>query len=110
MYTIGLIKTERPDVLINPVGCSTTREIYTWLDSHFNAVDFALSTSAIQEAVEQVGQTDALCQINLNGYEVALLLGKDEVIQERTTRYIHLVPRLESDVDVDKIHNLIIPD
>ncbi|GAB2566776.1 hypothetical protein GCM10027190_15850 [Spirosoma areae] len=40
----------------------------------------------------------------------ATLFGKTGVIQAATTRYIHLMPRSEDDLDVSKIENLVIPD
>ena len=42
MYTLGLIKTERPDVLINPVGHSTPQAVYEWLEQFFKPTDFVL--------------------------------------------------------------------
>ena len=42
MYTLGLIKTERLDVLINPVGHSTPQAVYEWLEQFFKPTDFVL--------------------------------------------------------------------
>ena len=110
MYTLGLIKTERPDVLINPVGHSTPKAIYEWLERFFNPSDFALDTPITQETIDQVLQSDKVGRINMNGYSVALLFGKTGLIQDATTRYIHLMPRSEDDLDMNKIENLVIPD
>ena len=110
MYTLGLIKTERPDVLIDPVGHSTPQAVYEWLERFFNPIDFTLETPISQEAVEQVLQSGKVGRINTNGYQVALLFGKTDVIQDATTRYIHLMPRLDDEVDMTKIENLVIPD
>lgn len=109
MYTLGLVKTERPDVLINPVGCSTPKDVCNWLDRFFNPTDFLLETPITQEAIEHVLQSNRVGRINMNGYNVALLFGKDKIIQAATTRYIHLMPRSENDGDVNKIENLVIP-
>ena len=109
MYTLGLIKTERPDVLINPVGHSTPQAVYEWLEQFFNPTDFALEIPITPEAVEKVLQSNQVGRINMNSYQVALLFGKTGVIEDATTRYIHLMPRSD-DFDMYKIENLVIPD
>ena len=76
MYTLGLIKTECLDVLINPVGHSTPQAVYEWLERFFNPIDFTLETPISQEAVEQVLQSGKVGRINTNGYQVALCLEK----------------------------------
>ncbi|MBN8820869.1 MAG: hypothetical protein J0I82_02505 [Spirosoma sp.] len=110
MFILGLIKTERPDVLINPVSHSTPKDVFDWLDRFFNPADFDLETPITLEAVDQVLQSGKVGRINMNGYRVALLFGKTKVVEGATTRYIHLMPRSSEDVDITKIENLVIPD
>ena len=110
MYTIGLIKTERPDVLINPEGCPTETAVYNWLERFFNPADFALDTPITEKAVAEILHSGKVGRINMNGYEVALLFGEDGVIQEATTRYLHLMPRSADNLDMNKIENLTIPE
>ena len=110
MYTIGLIKTERPDVLINPEGCPTATAVYNWLERFFKPTDFSLDTPITEKAVAEVLQSGKLGRIDMNGHEVALLFGEDGVIQQATTRYLHLMPRSADNLDMEKIRNLTIPE
>lgn len=110
MYTIGFIKTERPDVLINPDSTRTIEELYTWLTTFLNKDDFSLDPSITLERLRDALKLDRPILVNITGYQVALLLGEDNIIQEATTRYIHLVPRSPGDYPVSRIENLTIPD
>ena len=80
MYTIGFIKTERPDVLINPDTC---------------------------RSILKPGKS---VRVAITGYEVDLLFGINGVIQDTTTRFIHLMPRQIGHYPVSRIDNMPIPD
>lgn len=109
MYTIGFTKTERPDVLINPVSCPTEISVYDWIKRFFNPEDFTLEIAITQEAIKELLGSNNIGRINIDGYEVALLLGETETIQEATTRYIHLTPRSADNLDFEKVVDLEIP-
>lgn len=110
MYTIGFIKTERPDVLINPDMCRSVNELYDWLTAFLNEDDFSLSPPITKESLEAALKLDKPVQVNITGYQVALLFGKDEVIQDATSRFIHLVPRQKGDYPVQRVDVMSIPD
>jgi len=89
MYTVGLIKTNSPRVLINPQTCKTLKELHAWLkafldDEKFNR-DEELSVDQVQEAVgkEEPGRID------FEGVGFALLFGTEEVIYKATDEFVH---------------------
>ncbi|MBO0939227.1 hypothetical protein J2I47_21920 [Fibrella sp. HMF5335] len=110
MYTIGFIKTERPDVLINPDMCRSVNELHNWLTAFLNKDDFSLSPAITQKGLVTALQPGKPVQMNITGYQVALLFGKDEVIQDATSRFIHLVPRQKGHYPVQRVDAMSIPD
>lgn len=110
MYTIGFIKTERPDVLINPDMCRSEKELYEWLTSFLNEDDFSLYPPITRESLETALKPEKPVRVNITGYQVALLFGKDHVIQDATSRFIHLVPREKGHYPVQRVDVMSIPD
>lgn len=110
MYTIGFIKTERPDVLINPDMCRSVNELYDWLSAFLNKADFSLSPPITQESLEAALKPNKPVRVNITGYQVALLFGKDQVIQDATSRFIHLMPREKGHYPVQRVDVMSIPD
>lgn len=110
MYTIGFIKTERPDVLINPDRCRSVNELHNWLTAFLNKDDFSLHPPITRESLETALKLEKPVQINITGYQVALLFGKDNVIQDATSRFIHLMPREKGQYPVQRVDVMSIPD
>ncbi|MBO0936421.1 hypothetical protein J2I47_07665 [Fibrella sp. HMF5335] len=110
MYTIGFIKTGRPDVLINPDMCRSINDLYNWLTAFLNEDDFSLHPPITREGLESTLQFNKPVQVNITGYQVALLFGEDHVIQEATSRFIHLMPRQKGQYPVQRVDGMSIPD
>jgi len=89
MYLVGFIKTDAPEVLINPVPCATEQELYDWITDFLNEKDFQLETPITQENLVAALQARKPIRVNFNGYKVALLLGEVAIIQEATERFLH---------------------
>jgi len=89
MLLIGFIKTEEPKALINPVMCRNEIEVYTWLASFFNDQNFVLDKPITQESVNQSLNTGLPVLVPIEGYNVSILFGEDEVIQNNTERFVH---------------------
>jgi len=110
MYTIGFIKTERPDVLINPDMCRSVDEIYDWITRFLNKDGFQLYPPITQESLKDALKTGKPVRVNIAGYQVALLIGEDQTIQKATSRFIHLMPRQNDHYPVTRIDTMDIPD
>ena len=110
MYTIGFIKTERPDVLINPDTCRSIDDLYNWLTGFLNADDFSLSPEITLERLQTALEPGKSVRVAITGYEVALLFGRNQVIQDTTTRFIHLMPRQNGHYPVSRIEGVAIPE
>lgn len=91
MYTIGIIKTDLPKALINPKMCRTPQELIHWLTSFFNKDDFKLSEPITLESLTAALTQNKPIRVPIEGYAVAILLGADEVIQNATNRFVHVI-------------------
>ncbi|WP_026461326.1 hypothetical protein [Adhaeribacter aquaticus] len=89
MYLVGFIKTDAPEVLINPVLCDGIDDLYLWLTNFFNEKDYKLDLPLTRQSLETALQADKPIRVNINGYKVALLLGEENIIQNVTERYVH---------------------
>jgi len=89
MFIVGFIKTDAPEVLINPVPCDTEQELYEWITDFLNEKDFHLETAITQENLAAALQAKKPIRVNFNGYKVALLLGEVSIIQDATERFLH---------------------
>ncbi|XAZ81816.1 hypothetical protein A6C57_26860 (plasmid) [Fibrella sp. ES10-3-2-2] len=110
MYTIGFVKTEQPDILINPDTCRSMNELYDWLMAFLNEDDFSLSPLITPESLAEALKIEKPVQVNIPGYQVALLFGRDQVIQDATYRFIHLMPRQKGYYPVQQVDVMSIPD
>ncbi|MDQ3392971.1 MAG: hypothetical protein M3512_02465 [Bacteroidota bacterium] len=90
MYTVGLIKTGTPRVLINPQPCATVKELHAWLKTFLNdekfMKDHTLSLEQVQEAVEK----EEPGRVNFDGVGIALIFGKDSVIYKATDEFVYI--------------------
>jgi hypothetical protein len=91
MYLIGIIKTDLPKALINPKMCHTPQDLMNWLTSFFNKDDFKLSEPITLESLTAALTQNKPIRVNIEGYAVAVLLGADEVIQNATNRFVHVM-------------------
>jgi hypothetical protein len=91
MYLIGIIKTDLPQALINPKMCNTPQELMNWLTSFFNKDDFKLSEPITLESLTAALEQNKPIRVNIEGYAIAVLLGADEVIQNATNRFVHVM-------------------
>lgn len=91
MYLIGIIKTDLPKVLINPKTCNTPQELMDWLTSFFNKDDFKLSEPITLESLTASLAQNKPIRVNIGGYAVAVLLGSEEVVQNATHRFVHIL-------------------
>jgi hypothetical protein len=89
MLLIGFIQTDKPRALINPVMCRNETEVYTWLASFFNDENFTLDGAITQESVSNALQGNAPVLIPINGYNVAIMFGLDQIIQANTDKFVH---------------------
>lgn len=89
MLIIGFIQTDKPRALINPVMCRNEQEVYTWLASFFNDEHFSLDNAITQESVSNALQGNVPVLIPINGYNVAIMFGLDEIVQSNTDRFVH---------------------
>ncbi|QJD98520.1 hypothetical protein HH214_21425 (plasmid) [Mucilaginibacter robiniae] len=89
MLIVGFIKTDRPEVLINPVVCKNEVEVYTWLASFFNDENFRLDSPLTQLKVNQALEEKVLIQIAIAGHDVAIVFGEQNVIKRNIERSFH---------------------
>lgn len=89
MYLIGFIKTNDPRVLINPVMCRTEKELYTWLINFFSDGNFKLDEPITEENLSLSLLKGVPVLVQIAGYNVALMLGEDGLIEENTDRFVH---------------------
>lgn len=82
MLIVGFIKTDRPEVLINPVMCRNEVELYNWLASFFNDENFKLDSPLTQSKVTQSLAENVPVRIAIAGYKAAILFGKESVIMQ----------------------------
>ena len=85
MFIIGIIKRDRPEVLINPVTCQNENEVYNWLASFFSDENFKLDSPITQELVTQNLAERRPIRIAIAGYPVAVVFGEQSVIMETVT-------------------------
>jgi hypothetical protein len=91
MYIVGIIKTDLPQVLINPKSYRTPQELLDWLIAFFNKDDFKLSEPITLESLTAALEQNKPIRVNIEGYAVAVLLGADNIIQNATDRFVHIV-------------------
>jgi hypothetical protein len=91
MYLIGIIKTDLPKALISPKMCRTPQELFDWLISFFNKDDFKLSEPITLESLTVALEQNKPIRVNIEGYPLAVLLGGDDVIQNATDRFVHVM-------------------
>lgn len=89
MIIIGFIQSDKPRALINPVICRNEREVYTWLSSFFNEENFVLDGAITQDSISNALESNAPVLIPINGYNVAIMFGFDDVVQANTDRFVH---------------------
>lgn len=90
MYTVGLIKTGSPRVLINPQTCKTVTELHAWLSSFLNDDKFNQDSSLSLDQVQEAVQNEEPARINFEGVGIALLFGKDDVIYKAIDEFIYI--------------------
>lgn len=90
MYLIGVIKTDLPRALINPKHFRTPQALFEWLLAFMSKEHFILSEPFTYETLTESLKQNKPIRVNIDGYGVAVLLGADEVIQNVTTRFVHL--------------------
>ena len=91
MYIVGIIKTDFPKVLINPKSCIFIQDLHEWLLAFFNKEDFQLSEPITLDSLTASLQNKKPVRVNINGYNVAVLLGESDIIQNSTERYVHVM-------------------
>lgn len=90
MYIAGFIQIDQPRVLINPMAHRSVAELYDWLERFFNQDDFSLDPGMIDEAdLAMELRGDKPLQINIAGYQVALVFGDSEVMGANMIRFVH---------------------
>src|SRR5688500_8368069 len=89
MYIVGFIKTDAPEVLINPVPCASVQELYDWISGFLNGKDFQLDVAITRENLEAALQAKRPIRVDFNGYQAALLLGHQQVVSAATERMVY---------------------
>lgn len=89
MYIVGFINLIRPRVLLNPVSCSSIDELYEQIHVIVNKNDFKNEPPITKERLEEALKSNQPIRVNFSGYEVALLMGSDDVIYSATDRFVH---------------------
>ncbi len=107
MYLTGIIKTDLPKILISPKMCQTPQELFDWLTSFFNKDDFKLSEPISLEKLLAALEQNIPIRVNIEGYPIAILLGADDVIQNATDRFVHIVDLDLLTASADEVHQYI---
>jgi hypothetical protein len=89
MYLVGFIKTDAPQVLINPVPYATMQELYDWNSGFLNEKDFKLDVAISRENLEAALQSGKPVRVSFNGHKAALLLGDQQVVHAATERMVY---------------------
>ena len=108
MYIVGIIKTDLPKALINPKSYRTPQELFDWLITFFNKDDFKLSEPITLETLTAALEEHKPIRVNIEGYAVAVLLGADDVIQNATERYVHIVDLDVLTATAEQVQNRLI--
>lgn len=87
MYTVGLIKTDSPRILINPQTCKSVKELYAWLKTFLNHDKFNKEGSLSFEQVREAVEKDEPGIVHFEGVGLALLFGKDDVMFKATDEF-----------------------
>ena len=88
MYTTGFIKLTHPQVLINPKEFNSFDSLCTWLNLFFNEDDFKLDIPLSEEYVRKNLLENAPLQINIAGYDIALLISRQVILDQLDFDYI----------------------
>ncbi|MEN0053552.1 MAG: hypothetical protein AAGC65_07775 [Mucilaginibacter sp.] len=86
MFIVGFIKTDRPEVLINPVQCRNEVDLYTWLASFFSDENFKLDSPLTQEVITKSLAEQVPIRIAIAGYQAAIVFGEESVINNNIER------------------------
>lgn len=90
MYTIGFAKAKEPDVLINPQPCRTLEELYQWINKFLNDRDFKIEAPITLESINKAMENgEDVMQISFTGYQVALIFGHSDVVEQASSRYVY---------------------
>lgn len=81
MYTAGFIKTTQPNILINPAFFESIPELFSWLTNFLNTDNFLLDIPITLELLTNALEEHPV-QINMNGYQVAIILGHSEILMK----------------------------
>jgi hypothetical protein len=87
MYLIGFIKTDRPRVLINPQKFSNIDDLYVCLKRFYNDQDYSLDKPIIKEVLIDAFKSPVPLQVNMAGYNVALLMADEKIMAEAIDRH-----------------------
>lgn len=90
MYTVGLIRTASPRILLNPQSCKTIKELHAWLKTFLNDDNFNLAGSLTLEQVQEAVEKEEPGRINFESVNIALLFGRDEIIYKATDEFIYI--------------------
>jgi len=108
MYLIGIIKADLPRTLINPKICRTPEELFKWLLAFMSKEHFILSEPFAYETLTESLKQNKPIRVNIDGYAVAVLLGADEVIQNVTTRFVHLTEIDLLAATAEEVQNVVV--
>lgn len=88
MYVTGFIKFSHPTILINAKDFNSFDSLYTWLDYFFNEEDFKLDIPLSPEYVHKNLLLAQPLQINIAGYDIALLISRPEILDGLGFQYV----------------------
>jgi len=92
MYIIGYIQTHNPRVLINPVSCSSPEHLLEEINQLASKEDYKFDEPITIERLEGALKESKPLRINFTGYQVALLLGEKEVINQAIDNFRDFIP------------------
>ena len=91
MYIIGYINLNDERALINPRMCRSIEDLYEAITELLDSKDYKIDPPITKEGLVLSLQAGEPVRINFGGYNVALLFGKDDIIENNTDRYVHLI-------------------
>ncbi|WP_026632541.1 hypothetical protein [Dyadobacter alkalitolerans] len=90
MIIVGLIKTQDPATLIDPITLESVEALYEYLSRVLKKQNFALSTPITIEMLTEGLKLEKPLLINFGERSVSLMIGEEDVIMANTSRFIHV--------------------